>query len=44
MTNADSLQRDKITVTKAGLGDAYESKIKMFFDERVDFLLWMRCC
>ncbi|ORY22118.1 hypothetical protein BCR39DRAFT_391742 [Naematelia encephala] len=25
--------KDKITVTKAGLGDAYESKIKSFFDE-----------
>ena len=25
--------QDKINVTKAGLGDAYESKIKMFFEE-----------
>ena len=25
--------RDVITVTKEGLGDAYESKIKMFFEE-----------
>ncbi|ORX34904.1 Acireductone dioxygenase ARD family [Kockovaella imperatae] len=27
--------RDRITVTKAGLGDAYESKIKSFFDEHL---------
>jgi 1,2-dihydroxy-3-keto-5-methylthiopentene dioxygenase len=25
--------RDVINVTKAGLGDAYEAKIKMFFEE-----------
>jgi hypothetical protein len=28
-------QRDQITVTPAGLGESYEAKIKMFFDECV---------
>lgn len=32
-------QRDQITVTRAGLGESYESKIKMFFDEYVTFPL-----
>ncbi|RXK40691.1 1,2-dihydroxy-3-keto-5-methylthiopentene dioxygenase [Tremella mesenterica] len=27
--------RDRITVTKAGLGEAYETKIKSFFDEHL---------
>lgn len=31
------MQRDTITVTKDGLGDLYESKIKSFFDESVVF-------
>lgn len=30
--------RDTITVTKEGLGETYESKIKMFFQEYVSFL------
>ena len=29
----DYRNRDTITVTKAGLGDAYEGKIKMFYEE-----------
>lgn len=29
------IQRDQITVTKEGLGELYESKIKSFFDESV---------
>jgi hypothetical protein len=28
-------QRDQITVTRQGLGEAYESKIKSFFEEFV---------
>lgn len=35
MTRTDTAQRDQITVTKAGLGDAYEAKIKSFFDEHL---------
>ena len=30
--------RDTITVTKEGLGETYESKIKMFLQEYVSFL------
>lgn len=33
--SADLPQRDQITVTRAGLGEAYEAKIKSFFDECV---------
>lgn len=29
------VNRDEITVSKKGLGDAYESKIKMFFEEHM---------
>lgn len=29
----DYKNRDTINVTKEGLGDAYESKLKMFFEE-----------
>lgn len=28
-----TVKRDRITVTKEGLGEAYETKIKSFFDE-----------
>lgn len=30
---ADDVKRDRITVTPEGLGEAYETKIKSFFDE-----------
>ena len=30
---ATDKQRDRITVTREGLGEAYEDKIKSFFDE-----------
>lgn len=29
--------RDEINVTKAGLGDSYESKLKMFFEVRLAY-------